>query len=315
MVKLKVALLTALVFLVCQARGQQSIVFSQYIFNGLLINPAYAGSHVQLSGTLTYRNQWVNFEGAPVTSTLGVHTALLKGRVGVGLLITEDLIGSYKNTLIMPSYAYIIKDPIGGGTLSLGVQAGVNNFNADFSSIKLRYDNGQDPSFNRYMNEFKPNFGGGAFYYSKKMWAGFSVPTILTHKKLFSGSFEQLKLPRFYYLNFGLKLPIDLRTKKFWFHPSILLRMQDGTPLSADLNAMIAYEDQISVGTSYRSGDGAVAFVNFKLSEKFYVGYSYDFTASRLRQFSNGSHEIMINYRTRIRNVHQSLDCPHIFSH
>lgn len=230
------------------------------------------------------------------------------------MLATADKIGSYTNTGLFGSYAYIIKDPITGGALSLGVQAGFNNFNANFEELSKRTS---DVEFDRFMSEFKPNFGGGIFYYNKLMWAGFSVPTIMTHAKFLEGAGDltQLKLPRFYYLNGGLKLPLDPRTKKFWFHPSILLRVQDGTPLSADLNGMIAYEDVISLGTSYRSGDGIMTFINYKLSEKFYVGYSYDWTTSDIRRFSNGTHEIMINYRTRLRKIHQSLDCPHIFSH
>jgi type IX secretion system PorP/SprF family membrane protein len=311
--KLRVLIIAGIALLAFQAKAQQSIVYSQYIFNGLLINPAYAGSHVQMSGTLTYRNQWVNFEGSPETTTLGVHTAIKKGKIGLGLLATNDVIGSYRNTSVMGSYAYIIHDPITGGALSLGVQAGFNNFNADFSGLNIRADT--DPVFNQFMSEFKPNFGGGAFYYNKRMWAGFSVPTILTHAKFLDNSLEQLKLPRFYYLNAGLKIPIDPRTKKVWVHPSFLLRVQDGTPLSLDLNVNVVFDDLISIGTSYRTGDGIIPFINYKLSEKFYVGYSYDMTTSDIRRFSRGTHEIMLNYRTRIRNVHRDLDCPHIFSH
>jgi type IX secretion system PorP/SprF family membrane protein len=311
---LKILIIGGIALLALQAKAQQSIVYSQYIFNGLLINPAYAGSHVQLSGTLTYRNQWVNFEGSPQTATLGVHTSLLKGRIGVGLLGTSDVIGSYKNNSLFFNYAYIIHDPISGGTLSFGVQGGFNNFNANFDDLKLR--SGQDPFFNQYMSEFKPNFGGGVFYYNKRMWAGFSVPTIMTHAKFLDNSdLTQLKLPRFYYLNAGLKIPLDPRTKKVWIHPSFLLRVQDGTPLSGDLNVIVAFEDLISIGTSYRLGDGVIPFISYKLSEKFYVGYSYDMTTSDIRTFSRGTHEIMLNYRTRIRNVHRDLDCPHVFSH
>src|SRR5687768_5322954 len=101
-------------------RAQQSIVYSQYIFNGLLINPAYAGSHVQLSSTLSYRNQWINFDGAPTTATFGIHSAFRKEKVGVGLLMTSDKIGSYSNTGVYGSYAYIIRAP--KGVISLGVQ-------------------------------------------------------------------------------------------------------------------------------------------------------------------------------------------------
>src|SRR5690606_8590570 len=109
-----------------------NIVYSQYIFNGLLINPGYAGSHVQLSATISYRNQWVNFEGATQTATMGIHSTFNRERVGLGLLTTSDRIGSYTNTGVFASYAYRIK-MLRGGVLSMGVQAGFNNFKADFS--------------------------------------------------------------------------------------------------------------------------------------------------------------------------------------
>lgn len=295
------------------ARGQHSIVYSQYLFNGLLINPAYAGSHVQLSASLTYRNQWVNFPGAPVTGTLGAHTSLYKGKVGVGMLATVDRIGSYSNTGLFGSYAYKIKDPVRNGVFSMGVSAGFNNFSADFSDLKLRA--GQDQTFSGFMSELKPNFGGGIFYYNDKMFGGFSVPTILTHAAVFNGPLEQLRTPRFYYLYGGMKFALDPRTRKVILTPSILARVQDGTPLSTDFNLSIAFEELISLGTSYRSGDGAISYINFKLSEKFYVGYSYDWTISDIRMYSRGTHEIMINYRTRLRNIHRDLDCPQFFSH
>jgi type IX secretion system PorP/SprF family membrane protein len=295
------------------SRAQQNVVYSQYLFNGLLINPAYAGSHVQFSATLTYRNQWVNFDGAPVTTTFGAHNSFRQGKIGAGLMVISDKIGSYKNTGLFGSYSYKIKDPVSGGVFSMGVQAGFNNYKADYSSLTLK--SGQDPTFNGFMNEFKPNFGGGIFYYNKKVFAGFSVPTILTHAKLFSGGLAQLRTPRYYYLNAGLKLPLDSRTKKIILIPSFLIRAQDGTPLSADFNLNVVFDETISLGSSYRSGDGAILFLNYKLSEKFYIGYSYDWTTSDIRRFSNGTHEIMINYRTRIRKLHGNIECPNVYSH
>lgn len=304
----------ALFLLPLYSKGQQNIVYSQYLFNGLLINPAYAGSHVQMSGTLTYRNQWVNFEGAPETTTLGVHTALVKGKIGVGALVTNDRIGSYKNTGIFLNYAYMIKDPINNGVLSMGISAGANNYRADYGDLNLD-PNKADNLFGANISEFIPNFGGGIFYYNKKIWAGFSVPTILTSGELFNAGVSQLKTPRFYYLNAGIKLPLDRRTEKIILQPSFLIRAQDGTPLSVDYTVNVVFDQIISIGSSYRSGDGAILFLNYKLSEKFYVGYSYDQTTSDIRRFSNGSHEIMINFRTRIRSVHRNLDCPSVYSH
>jgi len=297
--------LTAMSF---AARAQHSIVYSQYLFNGLLINPAYAGSHVQFSASLTYRNQWVNFQGAPVTGTLGAHTSLLKGKIGVGMLATVDKIGSYTNTGLFGSYAYMIRDPIHKGVFSMGVSAGFNNYNADFSRLNLR--DGTDLTFSGFMSELKPNFGGGLFYYNPKLFAGLSVPTILTHSELFNGPLEQLQIPRFYYLYGGIKIPLDPRTKKVILTPSLLFRVQDGTPLSTDFNLSVAFEELISLGTSYRSGDGAISYINFKLSEKFYVGYSYDWTVSDIRMYSQGTHEIMINYRVKFAKIHKGLECP-----
>jgi type IX secretion system PorP/SprF family membrane protein len=304
-------LITFIVLLPLSTRAQQNIVYSQYLFNGLLINPAYAGSHVQFSATLTYRNQWVNFPGAPETTTLGVQNSFRKGRVGAGLLVTSDRIGSYTNTGLFGSYAYAIKTPM-GGVLSMGIQAGFNQYKADFGELTLKA--GQDPIFAVFMNEFKPNFGGGVFFYNKKMFAGFSIPTILTHAELFSGNLEQLKTPRYYYLNAGMKFPMD-RAERMVFQPSFLIRAQEGTPLSADVNLNVVFDQIISIGTSYRSGDGAVLLLNYKLSEKIYVGYSYDWTTSDIRRFSRGSHELMINFRTRIRRLHGNIECPTVYSH
>lgn len=291
--------------------AQHGIVYSQYIFNGLLINPAYAGSHVQLSSTLSYRNQWINFEGSPVTSTFGIHSSFKRERVGLGLQVTNDQIGSYRNTGVFGSYAYIIKRP-GGGVLSLGVQGGFNNFKADFSALHLRPND--DPIFNGFFNEFRPNFGGGAFYYNKKMFAGFSIPTILKHSDFFKDSFQQLAIPRIYYLQMGTYIPLD-RMGKVKVIPSFLLRIQEGTPLSADLNVNVVFNDLISIGNSYRTGDALVAFTSFKLSEKFHFVYSYDYTTSAIRSYSRGTHEFTLNFRTRIRTIHKDVECPYYFTH
>ena len=305
------------IFIVClgalpwNAFAQQNIVYSQYIFNGLIINPAYAGSHIQLSSSLSYRNQWINFDGAPKTATFSMHSAFKRERVGVGLLVTSDRIGSYSNTGIFGSYAYRIKG-LGGGVLSLGVQGGFNNFKADFSELKLKAD--ADPVFNGYFNEFKPNFGGGIFYYKKNFFAGFSVPVILRHTEFFKNGFQQLALPRFYYLQAGTTVPLD-RMEKVKFSPSFLLRMQDGSPLSADFNINFIFYDVISVGNSYRTGDALVTFLSLTLSEKFQFVYSYDWTTSAIGAYSRGTHEFMINYRTRIRGVHKDVDCPYFYSH
>jgi len=293
------------------AKAQQNIVTAQYLYNGLLINPAYAGSHVQLSATLTYRNQWVNFDGAPITATLGMHSSFYKGKVGIGALVTSDRIGSYTNTGVFGSYAYIIKNRT-GGTFSMGLQVGANNYKADYSSLALR--SGIDPRFVN-VSEIKPNVGAGVFYYDKKKFFGFSVPGLISYDKLFNNSLAPLYVPRFYYLNGGLNLRVNPRSDKIMLHPSFLLRIQDGTPISADFNLNLVFDEQVSIGSSYRTGDGVTSFVNLKITEKLSVGYFYDWITSDVKNYSRGSHELMLNFRTRIKNVHKDLDCPHLFSH
>lgn len=294
-----------------QTFAQQSIVYSQYIYNGLIINPAYAGTHIQLSATASYRNQWVNFEGAPQTATLGVHSAVNRSKVGLGLLITNDKLGSYTNTGVSGIYAYRIQDRR-GGVLSMGLQAGFHNFKADFNDLKLRA--GQDPTFSGLLSELKPNFGGGVFYHNKKFFGGFSVPVILRHANFFNGGLEQLALPRYYYLFGGTTLPLD-RLEKVKISPSVLVRAQEGTPLSADINLNAIFYDLVSAGVSYRTGDSFTTMLHFKLSEKFNFGYSYDWITSDIRRFSNGTHEFMLNYRVRIRGIHKDVYCPQPFSY
>jgi type IX secretion system PorP/SprF family membrane protein len=286
--------------------GQQYPVFSQYYFNEMVINPAYVGSHVQLSLNSTYRNQWVNFPGAPKTFSFSGHTSLLRGKIGVGLLFNNDQIGSYNNQNIFGFYSYRIH--LAKGTLSMGLQAGLNLLAADFS--KLNLVNPDDPSF--YSSKgFKPNFGAGLYYSQKDFFIGFSVPFILNN--VISGGLEntvdKIREARYYFLRGGAIFPITA-DEKVKFNPSILVRAQEGQPLSMDLNAGFVFHDAVSTGASWRSGDAFIWFVDFKLSEKFHFAYSYDFTSSPLRQYSNGSHEFMINYRAKITRGHQKIPCP-----
>ncbi len=294
------------------ASAQQYPVFTQYYFNELVINPAYAGNHIQLSATAMYRNQWVNFPGAPRTFSFTTHTALLRNKVGVGLMVNHDEIGSYKNDHIYGSYSYMLRFP--HATLAMGLQAGVNVVGANFSRLDLQ--NPDDLSFAGF-NSVKPNFGAGVLYNKKNFFVGFSVPFII-NSALTSGSFEnianEIRQKRFYFLRGGTILPLH-RSKTVQINPSILVRSQEGQPLSMDLNMALIFYEVFSVGTSWRSGDAFITFIDLKLSEQFHFAYSYDMTSSALNRFSNGSHEFMINYRTRIRGIHQNVECPSYYNY
>jgi type IX secretion system PorP/SprF family membrane protein len=298
----------AIVFL-CAAlpgTGQQYPVFTQYYFNELVINPAYAGSHVQLSLTSMFRNQWVNFPGAPKTFSVSGHSSLVKGRVGVGLLVNHDQIGSYGNEHVYGYYSYKLHFP--KSTFSMGLQAGFNFLAVDFSQLDLQ--DVTDPSF-APLNSFKPNFGVGFLYSRKDFFVGFSVPFILNNA--LTGGFESLateiREARYYFLRSGAIFRLN-GSEKVKLNPSFLIRSQEGMALSLDLNLAVILNDVVGTGVSWRSGDALITFIDLKLSESFHFAYSYDWTVSDIRQFSQGSHEFVLNYRTKIPGIHKELLCP-----
>lgn len=292
-------------------KAQQYPVFSQYYFNELVINPAYAGNHVQLSLTSIYRNQWVNFPGAPRTFSFSGHTSLYDGKVGVGLLVNHDEIGSYSNDNVYAYYAY--KIAFQRATLSMGLQAGYNFVGADYSRLDLLNPN--DASF-ATVNAYKPNFGTGVFLNFKNAFIGLSVPFILNSTLAYSlGSVgTQLKEARYYFLRGGYIHSFDPKGN-FKVNPSILVRAQEGQPLTADFNLGFIIHNIISPGLSWRSGDALIGFIDLKLSDSFHFAYSYDLTGSQLNNFSNGTHEFVLNYRTRIRSVHKNQECPDYYGY
>jgi type IX secretion system PorP/SprF family membrane protein len=286
-------------------RAQQYPVFTQYYFNELVINPAYAGAHVQLSLTAMYRNQWVNFPGAPKTFNISGHSSFMKKKIGVGLLVDRDVIGSYKNDHIYGMYSYKIN--FQKSTLSMGIQAGFNILGADYSKLDLQSQG--DASFMNTLNTFKPNFGAGIYYNRKHFFFGISVPFILNNQvasnvqSLVGG----IKEARYYFIRTGTVIPLNDIVK---INPSLLLRTQEGQPLSLDLNNAFIFYDVFSAGISYRSSDSFITFVDLKVAEQVHFGYSYDWTRSTINKFSNGTHEFMLNYRFKISSVHKNLECP-----
>jgi type IX secretion system PorP/SprF family membrane protein len=291
--------------------AQQYPVFTQYYFNELVINPAFAGSHVQLSLSSTYRNQWVNFPGSPRTFSFSGHSSLNKGKVGVGLLVNNDKIGSYNNQNVYAYYAYKIH--FNKGTLSMGLQGGFNVLGADFSKLDLQ--NPGDASFVA-TTSFKPNVGAGLYYHRSNFFVGFSVPFIINNSVAtnLENAIAQISEARYYFLRSGAIFPLNAE-KTIKINPSILVRAQEGQPLSLDLNAGFIFYDILSPGISVRSGDAVISFIDFKISEKFHFAYSYDLTSSGIRNYSNGSHEFMINYRAKITPSQKGLPCPSYYSY
>lgn len=309
--KIQRLLIIILVSAVTSSYGQQRPIQSLYMFDPLLINPAYAGTHVQLSATAIYRNQWVNFPGAPRTLTASMHSGFRKARVGVGVLFGKDEIGVHSDNSLYFMYSYKIplsnrKNP---AVLSMGLQGGFNSLRSDFNKTDPR-----DGAEIGALTKFNPNFGAGVFYRSKRGYAGFSVPYIVNNRTLDILDKEMAdllqpagRMQRYYYLMGGTTRSLSSAVK---IAPSTLIRIQENAPLSFDFNTMFIFYDVVSIGGSYRIKDSVIGLFELKINENFHVGYAYDVTTSDLRLYSNGSHEIMVNYRVKIGRIHRGLECP-----
>jgi len=296
------------VFLLFPLAGvaQQRPIQSLYMFDPLLINPAFAGTQVQLSATSIYRNQWVNFPGAPKTLTFSAHSGFKQNRVGLGIIAAKDQIGIHDESSLYFAYSYRL--PLSrfdkSTSLSFGIQGGFNALRSDYTLTISR----EEDRFGVFRT-FNPNFGAGLFFKNKKYYAGFSVPYMLNSELLTVNSAFQsaARRYRYYYLSGGFTQKLSNSVKLV---PSTLIRFQDKAPISFDLTLITVLYDAVGIGVSYRLNDSVIGLFELQLNDNFHVGYAYDLTSSDIRQYSNGTHEIMLNYRIKITKFHQGLECP-----
>jgi type IX secretion system PorP/SprF family membrane protein len=301
-------LIVFLIMLTGTAHGQQQPVQSLYMFDQTLLNPAYTGMHVQMSATFINRNQWVNFPGAPVTQTFSLHSSFFDARVGGGMIFTRDKIGIHQDYGVFFNYAYHL--PVSRkGKLSMGLQGGFNHLSSDYNMLTIR--DLTDPNLQGRLTKMNPNFGAGLFYYTGDFFAGFSVPYLLENNIVdVEGVLSEAKQSRNYYVHGGYTFRPN---PNLMIKPFALMRMVEGSPFGWDANMTVVYKEIISLGTSYRSNDALVFLFELMLVQNLHMGYAYDYTLSEIRQYSNGSHELMLNYRFKIPRIHKSIPCPSYF--
>ncbi|MBS1637383.1 MAG: type IX secretion system membrane protein PorP/SprF [Bacteroidetes bacterium] len=277
-----------------QVQAQQDVMVSQYMFNGLFLNPAYAGSHKYVSSSLLHRTQWLGFSGAPKTMLFAVDglAPTAAKNMGLGLIVSNDRIGSTEQTDIYANYSYQLR--LGKGKLSFGLKAGVSNY--VFKSNNLLVWDSNDELFAGKRSVWLPKFGAGAYYFCEKWYAGISIPTLLAYDAGHNFGFDVNQntfLNRHYYLTGGYVFTLN---DEFKLKPSALIKYLPAAPLQVDLNLNVLYKDMIWLGASYRTGDAVTAMVEYQTNTRFRVGYAYDFTTSKIRNYSSGTHEIMIGY-------------------
>jgi len=279
------------------AYSQQSSLYTMYMWNQLILNPAYAGSRDALSASLVSRHQWVGLDGAPSTQVVSIHSPLPNDNLGVGLTIENDRIGPTNNTGIWGDFSYSI--PAGEkAKLAFGLRGGVAIYQSDLRGI----DN-IDPDDGAFMNDVEnkmlPNFGFGAYYYGDRGYVGVASPTVLENE-LNSFSVENTNQrgvgDRHYYLMAGYVLNMSPDSGGVMFKPSTVIRMVNGAPVSFDVSAMFLIQQKFWIGGAYRYSDSFAGILSMNITEHLQVGYAYDFGTSRLNNYHNGSHEIMVSY-------------------
>lgn len=273
--------------------SQQDPMVTQYMFNGLYLNPAYTGSHDYWTSTISYRSQWVGaqFDGAPQTAIAAVDGPIHGKNMGLGFIFSHDRIGVTRTNSFMAQYAYQIKLKK-TSKLALGINGGVSQFNANLTDV-LIWDE-QDEVYSNRLSKIVPRFGAGIYYYSDKHYIGISVPTLFAYEDGNEFSFDLSKasfLRRHYLLTGGLVLRVSDNVK---LKPSTLLKYIPNAPFEADINFSAIFKDQFWIGASYRTGDAVAVLLEYQSNSYFRIGYSYDITFSGLRNYQNGSHEIMI---------------------
>jgi len=300
--------------------AQQDPMFTKYMFNSLIFNPAYAGSKDYMSVGILHRTQWMNFDGAPTTQTVTLHTPLKNERVGVGFSMVNDEIGPSNSFGANFSYAYRIPVGKNGAKFSIGLQAGIENYRADFTQLALE---NPDIVFNVNPNQWNPNFGAGIFYYNRKFYAGISCPQLVEYEltpDVENGTPIYAREARHFYFTMGTAIPI--KGDNLIFKPSMLVKNVGvdkslsaepgfeniGAPTEFDIDLSLLFQQTFWIGASFRAGiqsfgnaaktsyDSADVWFSWNMPNGLRLGAAYDYPLTDINTVTAGSFEVMLGY-------------------
>jgi type IX secretion system PorP/SprF family membrane protein len=298
-----IAILMLLASFPINCLAQQKVQFTQYMFNEVVINPAYAGADEALSLTFIQRKQWANIESSPSTQTLSAHTLFKKKHFGLGATIINDRIGVHRNLSAMSNFAYHLR--VGKESyLSMGLQAGIHSRKSDYARLASAAN--MDPKlFDAAISYTAFDLGMGFYYRSPRLHMGLSAPELLPEEFNLNDTTSITLRDANYFLftryTITLNENIDLE-------PSVLLKYFAGIPLSYDVNMSFIFRKVLTLGLSYRKKESVDFMLRGQLTPQMQFGYSYDHPIGEVSKVSNGSHELMINYV--FKYVKSKVDSP-----
>lgn len=278
--------------------AQQDPQFTQYMYNTMTVNPAYAGSQGHSVITLLGRTQWVGINGAPNTQTLSFDTPLNSRGLGLGVNVMNDEIGPAQEIYVDANFSYAI-EATDVGRLAFGLKTGLRHLNVDVS--KLNPEKQSDVNLVN-VNKVFPTVGAGLYYYTNKYYLGIAVPNMIKskhYKETIKGG--DIASERFHFFAIaGYVFDLNDNLK---FKPAALLKGVSGAPVSLDVSANFLYNERLYAGVAWRWDDSVSALLGYQVSDRFHIGFAYDLTTSEYRPYNNGTYEVLLRYEFRKPNV------------
>ncbi len=273
--------------------GQQDPMYTQYMHNEVVINPAYVGSDDVLNASALYRNQWVNIDRAPTTFSINAHSPITNTNLGVGGSVVTDKLGVTNRTMfnLAGSYALALSD---GSGLQFGLQFGGTQTRVNYTELNIRQSG--DDNFSKDVSSFSPNVGAGAYYYTPKFYLGLSLPMLMNNSVgVVDGANDKLfQEVRHLFITTGYVYEYSETIK---FKPTAFVKYVHGAPIAIDLTAHAIFNDEYWAGLAFRNGESLSLLGAIQANDQLRIGYSYDLILNGLSSFTSGSHEIMVNYR------------------
>lgn len=282
------------------AVAQIDPLYSQYLNNPYLINPAYTGMNQYLNVMAGFRKQWAGFEGSPVTMSLTTHTSLFNNKMGTGIIISQDQIGETRNTLVQGTYAYKIKLP-NDHTFSFGLQAGMMNFRSD--NAQLNPLDAGDPLFVSRQNTSKPTFGAGILFKSDRLFVGASIPRLLKAIQEYDDTESELYTQHFY----GFASYVFLISPRVRFKPAVLVRGVSGSPVSTDLNFQFNVDERYAFGGLTRNFKTYGFLVQLKMT-RYRFGYVFELPTNKSVGVNFTTHDFTVGINLSLFDFHDILE-------
>lgn len=300
---LKYTIVVMILLTTASSIGQQLPQFTQYMYNTLSINPAYAGNRETLSIMGLHRSQWLGFDGAPTTQTLSIHSPLRNEKVGLGFSFINDQLGFENFVYMYGDFSYTIRTG-SKSELSFGIKGGFTSFSIDQELINAEPD---DALVQGLQNRWSPNVGIGFLWFGERWYVGLSAPRLLINDYNKEEGYKALERVSYYFTG-GYVFDAGRDVK---FKPAYMVKATNGAPISVDLSANFLFNEKLWLGAAYRINESAGAFgamVDFQVTKEWRVGYTYEHPMSDIRPYTNGTHEIFLMYevfkndKTRIKS-------------